>query len=402
MEGSTDKTIDYLRARLLAERSVSKTAKQRANELAKRVTELEKQLKFVTLQRKKAERAAADVLAILENHGKTDISEPNVSSSNEEEMSSDFMDDKRVETEVFSGPEVESSSVNGKSLSWKNSKNTSSRFLNKKYMDASRRRRNSFTSTSSSPRRVGKSCRQIRHREHRSGDDASQNNDDTNDHHENGGQTSSEGIQNSADVATETLLEKSNMCNGHVVQNNGTKGEMERALKHQAQFIAQYEEEEKVQKEWEDKFREINGSIHENLYDHGIHSDVTEEIEETKASSSMPPGATDKLTSESQPVDHGEVDPTLGENPKTDPEPSPSHTTKNEPLESKSQPPDSNLSHSQALSSKGKSCEPDVETEKVPDTLGSVLEALQQAKLSLKQNLDKFSLSENGLSVTNL
>lgn len=37
MEGSTDKTIDYLRARLLAERSVSKTAKQRANELAKRV-----------------------------------------------------------------------------------------------------------------------------------------------------------------------------------------------------------------------------------------------------------------------------------------------------------------------------------------------------------------------------
>ncbi|XP_076902672.1 uncharacterized protein LOC143557494 isoform X2 [Bidens hawaiensis] len=418
MEGSTDKTIDYLRARLLAERSVSKTAKQRANELAKRVTELEKQLKFVTLQRKKAERAAADVLAILENHGKTDISEPNDSSSNEEEMSSDFMEDKRVETEGFSGSEVESSSVNGKS------KNTSSRFLDKKYMDASRRRRNSFTSTSSSPRRVGKSCRQIRHKEHRSGDDASQNNDDTNDHHENGGQTNSEGIQNSADVATETSLEEPNMCNGHVVQNNGTEGEMERALKHQAQFIAQYEEEEKVQKEWEDKFRETNGSIQvcslvsysclcgnfdpftyeyfqENLYDHGIHSDVTEEIEETKASSLLPPGATDKLTSESQPVDHGEVDPTLCENPKTNPEPLPSHTTKNEPLESQSQPPDSNLSQSQASSSKGKSYEPDVETEKVPNELGSVLEALQQAKLSLKQNFEKFPLSENGLSVTN-
>lgn len=37
MEDSTAKTIDFLRARLLAERSVSRTARQRANELAKRV-----------------------------------------------------------------------------------------------------------------------------------------------------------------------------------------------------------------------------------------------------------------------------------------------------------------------------------------------------------------------------
>lgn len=49
-------------------------------------------------------------------------------------------------------------------------------------------------------------------------------------------------------------------CNGHSVQTYGTERDMERALKHQAQFIARYEEEEKAQREWEDKFRQNNGS----------------------------------------------------------------------------------------------------------------------------------------------
>ncbi|KAJ0789330.1 hypothetical protein HanPI659440_Chr05g0202311 [Helianthus annuus] len=400
MEDTTAKTIEFLRARLLAERTVSSTARKRAYELEKRVTELERQLQLVSLQRKKAEKAAAGVLAILENHGKNDITEP-IDSSSDEEISSDFMDDKHVEnTEGYSGSEVESSSVNGKSLSWKNSKNTSSRFPDKKkYMDASRRRRNSFTSTGSSPRRVGKSCRQIRHKEHRSGADVSQNDDATNGHHENEGQTSSEGIQNSADLATETSLEETNMCNGHAVQNDGTETDMERALEHQALFIAQYEEEEKAQREWEDKYRENNGSTQENSCDHGTHSDVTEETAETKAPSPPPRSATEQLTSGGQSVDHGVGDPNLSENPKTDPEPLPDHNTKNELLDSQSQPPPlqvtpTNLSQSQASYE-----QPDVETEKNPDKLGSVLEALQQAKLSLKQNLDKFPLIEIGSSV---
>ncbi|KAK1431433.1 hypothetical protein QVD17_07892 [Tagetes erecta] len=404
MEDTTAKTIDDLRARLQAERAVSKTAKQRAHELAKRVTELEKQLKYVSLQRKKAEKAAADVLAILENHGQNDFTEPIDSGSDEEEMSSDFRDDKHVETEGFSSSEVDCSSVNGKNLSWKNSKNSSSRFLDKKYTDASRRRRNSITSTGSSPRRVGKSCRQIRHREQRSGSDVSQNNDATNGHHQHEGQMSSEGVQNSADVATETSLEELNMCNGHVVQNNGSGRDMERALEHQAQLISQYEEEEKAQKEWEDKLRENNGSTPENSYDPGTHSDVTEETVETKAPSPSPPSATDKLTSGRQPIDHGVVDPNLSEKPETDPEPLPGHNMKNEPLDSQSQPPDSqdvptNLSQSQASSSQGKSYEPDLESERNTDKLGSVLEALQQAKRSLKHNLDKFPLLENRPSV---
>lgn len=134
----------------------------------------------MSLQRKKAEKATVDVLAILENHGRSDFSEPFDSSSDQEETSSDFKNEKNhveetsehvkvreSDAEGFSGSEFESSSVNGRSLSWKSSKNSSSRFLDKKYMDASRRRRNSFTSTGSSPRRVGKSCRQIRYKEHR-------------------------------------------------------------------------------------------------------------------------------------------------------------------------------------------------------------------------------------------
>ncbi|KAI3807794.1 hypothetical protein L1987_23728 [Smallanthus sonchifolius] len=406
MEDSTAKTIDFLRARLLAERSVSRTAKQRAYELAKRVTELEKQLKFVSLQRKKAEKATENVLAILENHGRTDLSDLVDSSSDQEEISSDFKDDKHEETEGFSGSEVESSSVNGKSLSWRSSKNSSSRFLDKKYTDASRRRRNSFTSTGSSQRCAGKSCRQIRQRDHSSRADVSPNDDATNGHHENEGRTTSEGVQNSADMATETSLEESNTCNGHAVQNRGTEKEMEKALKHQAQFIARYEEEEKAQREWEDKFRENNGSTPENSWDPGTHSDVTEEIHETKAPGppSLPPGATEKLTLGSQQIDHGVVDANLSENLKTDTELVPGHNMKSEPLDTQNQPQDlqgtpTNFSQSQVSSSLVKSNEPGLETPENPVQLGSVLEALQQAKLSLRQNLDRFPLLDNGPAV---
>ena len=38
MEDSSAMTIEFLRARLLSERSVSRTARQRADELAKRVS----------------------------------------------------------------------------------------------------------------------------------------------------------------------------------------------------------------------------------------------------------------------------------------------------------------------------------------------------------------------------
>lgn len=431
MEDSTAKTITYLRARLLAERSVSRTARQRAHELAKRVTELEKQLKFVSLQRKKAEKATVDVLAILENHGRHDLSEPFDSSSDQEETSSDFKDDKHVETskhvkvqesdtEGFSGSEVESSSVNGRSLSWKSSKNSSSRFL-EKYMDASRRRRNSFASTGSSPRRIGKSCRQIRHKEHRSVAEGSQN-DATNVHREDEERSSSEGVQNSADVATETSIEEhkigedkdlpeisTSLCNGHISQNNGTERDMERALEHKAQFIAQYEAEEKAQRLWEDKFRENNGSTPDSC-DPGTHSDVTEERDEIKAPAPAPPCSTDKLTSGGQEIEVGVADANFSEEPKinTGPVLDQNCDTKNKVSDDQNYPSDlqgtpRNVSPAQASSqdrrgeqASGKSYEPTLETHENPDQLGSILEALQQAKLSLKQNLNKLPLLESG------
>jgi hypothetical protein len=93
-DATTAMTIDFLRARLLSERSVSRAAKERADQLTKRVrelqslslstafslrltvsllllqvAELEEQVRAVTAQRRKAERAAGEVLAILESQG---------------------------------------------------------------------------------------------------------------------------------------------------------------------------------------------------------------------------------------------------------------------------------------------------------------------------------------------
>lgn len=68
-------TIEFLRARLLSERSVSRAANQKAHHLAQKVLELERQLEIVIEQRKKAEEATREALAILESDGMTDYSE---------------------------------------------------------------------------------------------------------------------------------------------------------------------------------------------------------------------------------------------------------------------------------------------------------------------------------------
>lgn len=46
--------------------------------------------------------------------------------------------------------------------------------------------------------------------------------------------------------------------NGHYYNVHERDEDMESALQHQAQLIGQYEEEEKAQREWEEKFRENN------------------------------------------------------------------------------------------------------------------------------------------------
>lgn len=138
----------------------------------------------MSIQRNKAEKATADVLAILENHAISDISGEFDSSSDhevtgcdsnvgddstKEEESSVNSRSKRKDADGLSGSEREFSPSAGRRLSWKSSKE-SSHSLEKGYLDSSTRRRRSFTSTgSSSPKQIpGKSCRQIRRRETRS------------------------------------------------------------------------------------------------------------------------------------------------------------------------------------------------------------------------------------------
>ena len=112
-------TVDFLRARLLSERSVSRAAKERADELAKRVrharrravarsgidvdgtgdsaliirvrccvqvAELEEQVRAVTAQRRQAERAADEVLAILDSQGFGRLSDAADDSGTEDEV----------------------------------------------------------------------------------------------------------------------------------------------------------------------------------------------------------------------------------------------------------------------------------------------------------------------------
>ncbi|GFZ14629.1 hypothetical protein Acr_24g0008190 [Actinidia rufa] len=319
MKDSTVMTIEFLRARLLSERSVSRTARQRADELAKRVVELEEQLKSVSLQRKKAEKAIADVLTVLENHGISEFSEEFDSSSDQDVIHSESkMGDNSPEedessvgskmrsnhTDEFSGSELESSPLPGRSLSWKSGKN-SSRSREKKYMDSpTRRRSTSASTTSASPRHhIGKSSRQIRRRETRSAVESSQIDNSMLALQHNGVATCSEGRPTCSDMGPElsessekpdakiflrgpilgdlenqsVVAKASNYLNIH-----GSDNDMERALDHQAQLIGRFEEEEKAQREWEEKFRENNNTTPDSC-EPGNQSDITEERDETKA-----------------------------------------------------------------------------------------------------------------------
>lgn len=64
-EDASSKTIEFLRARLLAERATSKAAKECAEQNAKRLTELERLLELEMEQRTKAEAAMQEVMAKL-------------------------------------------------------------------------------------------------------------------------------------------------------------------------------------------------------------------------------------------------------------------------------------------------------------------------------------------------
>ncbi|KAH1036841.1 hypothetical protein GLYMA_20G187800v4 [Glycine max] len=302
MEDSTAMTIEFLRARLLSERSISRSAKQRADELAKKVMDLEEQLKTVILQRKMAEKATADVLAILESEGISDVSEEFDSGSDlenpcdssvsnecakegEEPMSSKG---RQHGSDKMPGSNVDSSPVSSKSLSWKG-RHDSSHSL-EKYKTSNLRRQSSFSSISSSPKhRQGKSCRKIRHRQIRLVVEESRNKFANHEKElaslSKGFPNFSGGGSNIPKIESEIQEEGGSGANplnkNHHVDGYGREKDMEKALEHQAQLIDQYEAMEKVQREWEEKFRENNSTTPDSC-DPGNYSDMTEDKDESK------------------------------------------------------------------------------------------------------------------------
>lgn len=140
---------------------------------------MEEQLKFVTLQRQKAEKATADVLAILENEGISDFSDefdlgsdeemPNESGTGNHSLKGEersmHSNGRRHDSNELSGSDPDSSPVLSRSLSWKGRNNSPNSFEN--YKNYNVRGRSSFSSAGSAKYRRGKSCRQIRCRETR-------------------------------------------------------------------------------------------------------------------------------------------------------------------------------------------------------------------------------------------
>ncbi|KAJ7974942.1 Transcriptional regulator ATRX [Quillaja saponaria] len=311
MEDSAAMTVEFLRARLLSERSVSKSARQRADELAKRVVELEEQLRIVSLQRKMAEKATADVLAILESQGLSDFSEEFDSdqetpheSRREGEMSIDSQV-RRNRSDELSGSDVDSSHKPGRNLSWKGRIDSPHSF--EKYKASNVGRKNSIASISSSPKHCqGKSCRKIRHRDTRSVVEESSdesfkvNTPENEDASTSGFPDYSNGepdiMGGESKIQEQQVLSGVTLGNSHDLHGHGKEKDMEKALEHQAQLIGQYEAMEKAQREWEEKFRENNSSTPDSC-DPGNHSDITEERDEVKAQVPCPAAV---LTSHAQ------------------------------------------------------------------------------------------------------
>ncbi|XP_057804219.1 uncharacterized protein LOC131019645 [Salvia miltiorrhiza] len=453
MEKSDLMTIEFLRARLLTERSVSKTARERASELANRVAELEEQLKFVSLQREKAEKATSDILVILKNHEIGDVSEEFDSSSEHEEKSQDFeahngsltmeetstnLKSRNNEKEAYSSSEIESSPSTGRSLSWKSTRDSQQSLEKKKYMDPVRRRA-SFSSNSSSSRRVGKSCRRIRRRDTRSIEELQNDGIEKTTYSKGSSNCSdgeavaspeSSGYPNGKNPLENPVSGRSNgtqQVNGHYfsVPENGKDKDMESALLHQAQLICRYEEEEKAQREWEEKFRENNSGTQDSG-DPGNYSDVTEERYETK--SPEPSHAARTLASDNQQVKQQPADASVSEPPQTSKvsPPAPDDdkgSLQDEKYSTSIAAPESSASefsfpksqrsledfsgradetsrhrsqkylpsdHAPGKASQsyaGKSFELAVVPQETSTSLGSVLEALQRAKLSLSEKL---------------
>ncbi|KAK1668336.1 hypothetical protein QYE76_056495 [Lolium multiflorum] len=269
-------TIDFLRARLLSERSVSRASKERADQLAARVAELEEQVRAVTEQRRQAEQEAAEVLAILESKGfcgslsdALDAGSDNDDGASEEARPRDAETTggdaarSNAEEEQDQEPAAAKSEADDDAtsagtapqhggLSWKG-RSVSPR----KARQLRQRHRRSYAyllaAEDPSPKyRMGQSCRKNKRKELSSGrlvaPEEGRNavlNDD--------GRAEFDG-----EVAGDER--SSGDGSGQYVIRCQKDGEMERVLEKQAELIGQYEAEERAQRDWEKKFNDNRSS----------------------------------------------------------------------------------------------------------------------------------------------
>ncbi|XP_078434715.1 uncharacterized protein LOC144705770 isoform X2 [Wolffia australiana] len=276
MGDSTAMTIQFLRARLLSERSVSRSARQRADHLAKRVRELEDQVREVMDQRQQAEKAANEVLSILESRGiAADFSEVMDSCSDqeiapEEEGKCSFnseLDGNDDEASIEDGTREQSdagaaSSPQGGTLSWKSRSSSSDSLKNKmKEEQAGRRQRLSLISkvgSSSSTLHLGKSCRKIKN-------------------------TAGVGLGRQEDGKSPS----------DPANDFGGKEGMERAIERQDQLIDRFIAEENAQREWEQKFEDPDGEM-ESTIGSEQHDENTSELQAATGEEALDPSPADK------------------------------------------------------------------------------------------------------------
>uniref|UniRef100_A0A0E0HF92 Uncharacterized protein n=1 Tax=Oryza nivara TaxID=4536 RepID=A0A0E0HF92_ORYNI len=289
-DATTAMTIDFLRARLLSERSVSRAAKERADQLTKRVAELEEQLRAVTAQRRKAERAAGEVLAILESQGLarfSDVADSGSGSDDEDGLESAESGGKaRGDAEdALSGSEFGGTATAAAAggLSWKGravsheSQRRQQQQL-KQLKGRHLRQRNShrrgyfyLLAADSSPKyQPGQSCRKVKRKELRFHTEGNEGKDNAMESTEEGQERSDCTVctDEQPDIDGEVSQDGQGSCGDGRDGDNDDRysveyekdGEMERVLEKQAELIGQYEAEEYAQREWEKKFNNCRDS----------------------------------------------------------------------------------------------------------------------------------------------
>lgn len=270
-------TIDFLRARLLSERSVSRASKERADQLAARVAELEEQVRAVTAQRRQAEQEAAEVLAILESKGfcgsLSDAGSDNDDGASEEARPRDAettggdaarchaeeeQDQEPAAAKSEADDDATSRTVAG-GLSWKG-RSVSPR----KARQLRQRHRRSYAyllaSEDPSPKyRMGQSCRKNKRKELSSGTSdavltgSRKGQRDGSAAYTGDGRAELDGEMGGDDRSSAD-------GGGQYVIRYEKGGEMQRVLEKQAELIGQYEAEERAQTDWEKKFNDTRSS----------------------------------------------------------------------------------------------------------------------------------------------